>query len=311
MSIDSSGAHRIYQPNPDAEAQAALERDPRDWTGAGHLPPAWIAALADIDPLTPHGVDISGTWVAFTVAAATDDPAVMCSALRQLSRVVADTPASAPAVPVIERRLPRQIGSARWHTPTGDVTVIQPGQARHRRPSHRRFNALAVPVAAVSALLHGLKSSAAPLGAAAGIAAVALVPALPSPLTTPPRPVPGHTREAFVPARSIPVAAPRPTRHPQPSPRRIPMAAPAPAAAATTTTDPAGSEPQTPPAIALPSVPATDPTATPTPTASPSTSATPKVKRIHPSKAVKPVVQRVCVTIPVPLPHKKATTCKR
>jgi hypothetical protein len=303
MSIDGSGAHRIYQPETAAshtEAQAALERDPRDWTGAGYLPLNWIAALSDLDPLAQHSIDIGGTKVTFTVAVTTDDPAAMVSALRQLRRVVADAPATQPEVPIIEKRLPRQIGSARWHTPSGDITVIQPGQGRHRRPPRRRFAAFGTPIAAVWALLHGLRSSAAPLGAAAGIAAVAMVPVLPSPPTTPAHPVPGHTREVFVPAHVGPVS---PTLPPQ-APPRTRLAAPAPSAAATSTTpDPAGSPRRSPAVIALPTLTATVPAATPAPTKS----STLKVKGPSLRKAAK----RTCVTVQLPLLHKKVTTCKQ
>lgn len=308
MSIDGSGAHRIYQPEPgasDAEVQAALERDPRDWTGAGHLPPDWITALADIDPLAPHGVDISGTWVAFTVAAATDDPAVMCTALRQLRRLVADAPpASRPDVPVIERRLPRQIGSARWHTPGGDVTVIQPGQARHRKPpGRRRFAALGAPLAAVWALIHG-KIPFAPLGAAAGIAAVAIVPVIPTTPVAPAAPTPGHTRDAFVPPRILPAATTGPKTRPSKTPRHVRMSAPHQTGAPTTSAD---SPDQSPTLVTLPSIKVSLPAvSTPTPTVT-----VPKVTVPPLPKTVKRIVRSTCVTVEVPLLHKTVTTCKK
>lgn len=324
--IENSGANPAYQPSPpgdpqltaqplrllaDLEAEALrahrrlLHDSAEDWSPAAHVPITYTAAVAGAGG--PSVVRVDGLLVSFTVAAkrATRSPAKIAASWDAFRRAVAGTRITGLHQTRIEPRLPEQVTSAHWATDRGDVTLANPERARHRKP-RRRFTAFGAIGAGVWAILHG-KIPVGPLGAAAGIAAVAMVPALPSPATPPARPMPGHTREVFVPARAGTTPASGPKVHPSPTSRRL--SAPAPSQAGTTSTG-SPREPST--AVTLPTITVTVPVvSTPAPAASVSAPAAPKVTAPPLPKTVKRLTQRRCVTVHVPLLHKDVTTCKR
>jgi hypothetical protein len=233
------------------------------------MPETWIVAMEGLDPLAPSGIDLDGTWVAYTVTVGTDDPAVMSAALRQLRRIVADTATTCHDIPLIDQRLPAQIGSAHWRNDHGAATVIHPKGPRHRRP--QRFWSLGVPLAGWWVAMHArIPAGFGPLGAVAGVLAVASVTGGATPVATPAHIRPGTVREMFVPPRhTTALAGTKPAAGSSSGPPRLHMAAPAQATASPA----AGSPPQAPASAATPpqsttsATPSTKPTvALPKPT---------------------------------------------
>lgn len=240
--IENSGANRAYRPPDDvhliagqllagkpalladleAEARQAhkelVDDSAADWSVCAHVPILFTVAVAGIGA-RPHAVPVADHLVSFTVAGRhIHDPQAIAVLWDRFQHVVTSTRITRPHEARIEPGLPAPLASAHWRTERGDVTLNRPRPASRRKP--RRLWALGAPLLGWWASVHGkIPAGFGPVGAAAGVIAVASVTAGAAPAAPAP---PQHStiREVYVPPRTRLSASAAPRPDPAPTPHR-------------------------------------------------------------------------------------------